>query len=178
MLRAACALMLSCAALFTQTDKPEALAQANLGVSQAQKAHYRQAIDSYKRAIAIDSNLPGIYLNLGLAWFKLGNFREAIAAFEKASIKAPDERVATLLAMSYFGLGQYREAAERLKPLAVAQPGNAELSYLLAKCYLWSGQYHEAMDLFKGLLNRDPNSVAVHMLLGEALDASYRTADA
>jgi tetratricopeptide (TPR) repeat protein len=34
------------------------------------------------------------------------------------------------------------------------------------------------MDLFKVLLNRDPNSVAVHMLLGEALDASYRTADA
>src|SRR5205823_358854 len=28
------------------------------------------------------------------------------------------------------------------------------------------------------LLNHDPNSVAVHMLLGEALDATYRTADA
>ena len=34
------------------------------------------------------------------------------------------------------------------------------------------------MDLFKKLLNHDPNSVAVHMLLGEALDASYRTDDA
>jgi tetratricopeptide (TPR) repeat protein len=178
MFRAVFGLMLTGSTLLAQTDNPEAVAQAKLGVSQAQKAHYREAVQSYQRAIAIDPNLPGIYLNLGLAWFKLGNFREAIAAFEKESVKAPDERVSTLLAMSYFGLGQYREAAERLKPLAAAQPGNAELSYLLAKCYLWSGQYHEAMDLFKGLLNRDPNSVAVHMLLGEALDASYRTSDA
>jgi tetratricopeptide (TPR) repeat protein len=34
------------------------------------------------------------------------------------------------------------------------------------------------MSLFKDLLSRDPNSVAVHMLLGEALDAQRRTADA
>src|SRR5436309_12130314 len=122
MFRAACALTLACSTLLAQTDKAEALAQANLGVSQAQNANYREAIESYKRAIAIDPNLPGIYLNLGLACFKLGNFRDAIAAFEKESVKAPDERVSTLLAMSHFGLGQYREAAELLKPLAAAQP--------------------------------------------------------
>jgi len=170
--------MLAGSTLLAQTDNPEAVAQARLGVSEAQRANYREAIQAYKRAIALDANLPGIYLNLGLAWFKLGEFREAIAACEKENVKAPSERVATLLAMSHFGLGQYREAAELLKPLAGMQPDNAELSYLLAKCYLWSGQYQEAMDLFKGLLNRDANSVAVHMLLGEALDASYRTADA
>src|SRR6266516_1328373 len=103
MFRAACALTLACLMLLAQTDKPEALAQANLGVSQAQKANYREAIESYQRAIAIDPNLPGIYLNLGLAWFKLGDFREAIAAFDKENAKAPSDRVATLLAMSYFG---------------------------------------------------------------------------
>jgi tetratricopeptide (TPR) repeat protein len=162
MFRAACALTFACSTLLAQTDKPDALAQARLGVTEAQKAHYREAVESYKRAIAIDPNLPGIYLNLGLAWFKLGNFREAVAAFDKENVRAPSDQVTTLLAMSYFGLGQYSEAAERLKPLAAAQPGNAELSYLLAKCYLWSSQYKEA----------------VHMLLGEALDASYRTADA
>lgn len=170
--------MLAGSMLVGQTGNPDAMAQASLGVDQAAKANYRGAIQAYKRAIAIDPNMPGIYLNLGLAWFKLGNFQAAIAAFDNEKVKAPSDRVATLLAMSYFGLGQYREAAERLKPIVSAQASNAELSYLLAKCYLWSGQYSEAMDLFNGLLSRDPNSVAVHMLLGEALDASYRTTEA
>lgn len=163
---------------FAQTHKPEAIEQANLGVSLARKSEYREAIQAYQRAIAIDPGLPGIYLNLGLAWFKLGNFSEAIAAFEKENAKAPSDQADTLLAMSYFGLHQYRQAAERLKPLAAAQPKNEELSYLLAKCYLWSGQNEQAIYLFKNLLEHDPNSVAAHMLMGEALDASYRTNDA
>src|SRR5260370_13327617 len=116
MFREACALTIAFSTLLAQTDKPDALGQANLGVSQAQKSHYREAVEAYKRAIAIDPNLPGIYLNLGLAWFKLGNFREAVAAFDKENVRAPSDRVATLLAMSYFGLGQYREAAEPLQP--------------------------------------------------------------
>jgi len=178
MIRVAFGLILAGSVLSAQTSKPKAVAEAALGVNWAQRANYREAIQAYKRAIAIDPDLPGIYLNLGLAWFKLGNFHEAIAAFEKENKKAPSDRLATLLGMSYFGLARYREAAERLKPLAGEQPGNAELSYLLAKCYLWSGQYSEAMGLFKSLLNRNPNSAAVHMLLGEALDANYRTYDA
>jgi tetratricopeptide (TPR) repeat protein len=83
MLRAALFVMFAGSSVAAQTEKPEAIAQANLGVSQAQKANYRDAVESYKRAIAIDPNLPGIYMNLGLAWFKLGNFRQAIAAFDK-----------------------------------------------------------------------------------------------
>ncbi len=164
-------LMLAGSNLPAQEYKPEALAQAKLGVSLSQKEKYREAIQAYQRAIAIEPKLPGIYLNLGLAWFKLGNFREAISAFEKEKENPRSERLETLLAMSYFGLGQYRQAADLLKPIAAAQPENAELGYLLAKCYLWSGQTGEAMDLFKVLLQRDPNSVTVHMLLGEALDA-------
>ena len=93
--------------------------------------------------------------------------------------RAPGDQVTTLLAMSYYGLGQFKEAAERLKPIAAAQPDNAELSYLLANCYLWSGQYKAALwtssgDYWAMILN----SAAVHMLLGEAMDAYYRTDDA
>lgn len=178
MIRAAFCLMLGGWALYSQASKPDALAQARFGLEAAQKSQYGEAIEAYERAIAIDPNLPGIYLNLGLAWFKLGKFHEAIAALDKENARAPGEQVTTLLAMSYYGLGQFKEAAERLEPVAAAKPGNAELSFLLANCYLWSGQYREAMDVFRGLLQRDPNSAAVHMLLGEAMDAYYRTDDA
>jgi tetratricopeptide (TPR) repeat protein len=157
---------------------PEALRQASLGVSLSQQSKYGEAIDAYRRAIAIDNRLPGIYLDLGLAYFKLGDFRNARDAFVEQDRNAPDARVTTLLAMSDFGLGEYRSAANRLKPLYDAQPTNPELGYLLAKCYVWSGQQTDAMALFHSLLERDPNAAPVHMLLGEALDADLRTDEA
>ena len=155
--------------------KPAAIAQANLGVTLAKDAKYREAVQAYKRAIAIDPTLPNIQLNLGLAWFKLGNFQEALGAFEK---ETPSDRVTTLIGMSYFGLAKYKDAAARLKPLAVAQPGNSELAYLLAKCYMWSGDPDAALAIFRRLLERDPDSAVTHMLMGEALDAEYRTDEA
>src|SRR5260370_6983623 len=171
-------LMLACAALAAQTYKPEALSHAQIGVSQAQKQQYREAIQSYQKALAIDPTLPGLYLNLGLAWFKLGSFKEAITALDKENARAPSGQVATLLAMSYVGLKQYNEAAQRVKRLATAQRENTELSYLLGKCYLWSGQNAAAMEIFRSLLQRDPNSAAVHMLVGEERDGTYKTAEA
>src|SRR5207302_4784630 len=161
-----------------QTYNPAALAQARLGVDQARNQHYREAVQAYQAAIRLDPSLPGIYLNLGLAWFKLGNFRDALPALEKENARAPSDQISTLLGMSHFGLGQYREAAARLRPLADAQPANTELSYVLAKAYLWSGQNKEATEMFRNMLRRDPDSAAVHMLLGEALDGTYKTAEA
>lgn len=156
----------------------QAAEQANLGVSLSKKGLYKEAIAAYQRAISIDPALPDIYLNLGLAWFKSGNFKQAAAAFQDEDKRVPGDRTKTLLAMSLFGMGQYRQAAALLQPVAAAEPNNTELAYLLAKCYVWSGQSREAMALFQQLLERDPDSPAVHMLMGEALDADRRTAEA
>ena len=178
MLAAAFAFGLACCSLPAQTYNPEAVAEAQRGVGFSQQAQYRDAIKAYQRAIGLDPRLPGIYLNLGLAWFKMGVFKEAAAAFEKQNQIASSDQNSTLLAMSYFGLARYKEASARLKPLADAQPQNGELSYLLAKCYFWSGQTDEAMNIFRQLLERDPDSAPVHMLLGEAYDARYMPDDA
>jgi tetratricopeptide (TPR) repeat protein len=158
-----------------QSYKPEAIEQAQLGLSLARQEQYAAAIQAYLKASAMEPALPGLQLNLGLAYFKSGRFREAIGALQRAGAST---QVSTLLAMSYVGLGENKEAAERLKPLAAGQPANTELSYLLAECYLRSNQYKEAMEVFEGLLQRDPNSPAVHMLLGEAMDAYQRTDEA
>lgn len=158
-----------------QTYQPEAITQANLGVSLAQKQDFKGAVQAYRRALSIDPRLPNLYLNLGLAYFKEGDFREALKAFEK---EPQSERVVTLVGMSHFGLGEYRQAAATLQPLATAHPENTELGYLLAKSYLWAGQHEQAMEMFRKMLERDPNSAAVHMLLAEALDADDREKEA
>src|SRR6185312_8261709 len=101
-------------AAFAQNYRSEAIQEANLGVSLAHKEDYRGAIEAYKRALAIDPRLPNLQLNLGLAYFKQGQFRKALGAFEKES---NSERTTTLIGMCHFGLGEYRQAATLLQPL-------------------------------------------------------------
>jgi len=158
-----------------QTYKPEAIQQANLGVALSKKEDFSGAIQAYRRALAIDSRLPNLYLNMGLAYFKQGRFQEALGAFEK---EPASEQTVTLIGMSQFGLGEYKRAAATLQPLATAHPENGQLGYLLAKSYLWAGQREESMEMFRKLLEHDPDSAPVRMLLGEALDAEGRESEA
>ncbi|MBV9226997.1 MAG: tetratricopeptide repeat protein, partial [Acidobacteriaceae bacterium] len=126
---------------YAQNNRSKAEAEANLGVQEAQQQNFRAAIQHYQLAAQLDPTLPDIYLDLGLAYFKSGAFGPALKAFQKEESRGPSDRTKTLVAMSYFGLGQYKEAANALQPIAATQPGNTEILYLLAKCYVWSGQY-------------------------------------
>src|SRR5580658_11140495 len=54
---------------------------AHLGLLEARQEHYTQAIAYYRKAIALSPNLPGLHLNLGLAYFKNGEYKRAIEIF-------------------------------------------------------------------------------------------------
>ena len=152
------------------------MAEAARGTALAREGKYDLAIQHYQAALRLDSHLPGLYLNLGLAYFKSKRLPEAAAAFEEA-VRADSGsfQARALLGMSYYGSGRYRDAAAQLKLASEAQPDNLELRYTLAQSYLWSEQYPEALREFQFLLSKNPDSAPVHILLGEVLDASNRT---
>ena len=118
----------------------DAVAEAARGTALAREGKYDLAIEHYKAALRLDSHLPGLYLNLGLAYFKSKRLPEAAAAFEEA-VRADSGsfQARALLGMSYYGSGRYREAAAQLKLASEAQPDNLELRYTLAQSYLWIG---------------------------------------
>ena len=154
----------------------DARTEAKLGLELAGAGKYELAIQHYKAALRLDSHLPELYLNLGLAYFKSERLSEAAAAFEQAvRVDGDSFQARTLLGMSYYGSARYADAAAQLKVAAAAQPDNVELRYTLAQSYLWSKQYPQALTEFQVLLARDPDSAPVHVLLGEALDASNQT---
>lgn len=154
-------------------------AEAARGLALAREGKYELAISHYQAAQRLDSHLPGLALNLGLAYFKSKRLPEAAATFEKA-VQADGNsfQARALLGMSYYGCARYREAAVQLKLAAEIQPDNVELRYTLAQAYLWSNQYPEALAEFRFLLSKNPDSGPVHILLGEALDASNRVEEA
>src|SRR5512142_1381848 len=89
-----------------------ALAEAERGRTLAQEGKFDLAIRHYQSALRLDPHIPGLYLNLGLAYFKSKRFSEASAAFEEA-VRADSAsfQARTLLGMSYYGEAKYDLAA-------------------------------------------------------------------
>ena len=50
-----------------RTYPNDAEAYAHLGLLQAHEEHYKEAIPLYRRALALNSKMPGLRTNLGLA---------------------------------------------------------------------------------------------------------------
>src|ERR1019366_2717479 len=74
-----------------------ALAEANTGLGLARAGKYGLAIPHYRAAIALDPHLPGVYLNLGLAYMKLNKFPDAATALEGATQADPSSFQARVL---------------------------------------------------------------------------------
>jgi tetratricopeptide (TPR) repeat protein len=64
-------------------------AYAHLGLLEARQEHYKDAAPLYRKALALNAAIPGLRLNLGLALFKAGELKAAIAEFQPLMAKAP-----------------------------------------------------------------------------------------
>jgi len=75
--------------------------EAARGTALAREGKYALAIEHYKAASRLNPHLPGLQLNLGLAYFKSNHLREAAAAFEEAVRADSGSSDRALLGMSY-----------------------------------------------------------------------------
>jgi len=64
---------------------------ANAGLALSKQQHYREAADCYRKALSIEPKLREVQLNLGLAEFKLGDFKAALGPL--GAVLAIDPRI-------------------------------------------------------------------------------------
>jgi tetratricopeptide (TPR) repeat protein len=155
-------------------SNPEPL--AHIGLLEARQEHYGAAENFYRKALALDPAMPGLRLNLGLAYFKNGDYREAIHLFEpmlKAQPAHTDDtdRLTLLLGMSHYGLGEYRAATPYLVRASASDPQNLTLLLTLAHSCLLSSQFQCVIDAYHRIVALNAESAEADMLVGEALDA-------
>jgi tetratricopeptide (TPR) repeat protein len=161
--------------LYLKTHPSSSEAFAHLGLLEARQEHYDQAVPLYRKALALNSTIPGLRLNLGLALFKAGDLKQALQNFKPLLNAAPPssperQRLTVLVGMCHYGLGQYAQAAVYLKQAAVREPQNLPLRLSLAHSCLWSKQYQCVLDTYHEILLLDAESAEADMLAGEALD--------
>ena len=155
-------------------EDPESWAQ--LGLLEARQEHYTEAIPLYRKALQMNSKVPGLRLNLGLALFKGGRPKEAIVEFRALLQAAPPgsseaQRLRLLIGLAYYGMADYSQAVPFLKQAAAHDAQNLPLRLTLAHSCLWSKQYPCVMQTYREILTLNAESAEADMLAGEALDA-------
>lgn len=150
-------------------SNPEPL--AHLGLLEARQEHYSEAIAYYRRAMALSPAMPGLRLNLGIAYFKSGDYQQTIRALTPLLKAQPgDQRLTILIGMSHYGLSEFAAAAPYLKQAAEKDAQNLPLLLTVAHSCLFSHQYQCVLDEFHRIIALDPQSAEADMLMGEALD--------
>ena len=161
--------------LYLKSHPSSSEAYAHLGLLEARQEHYQEAIPLYRKALALGSALPGLQMNLGLALFKGGEPRQALAEFtpllKRARAGSPERQRLTILAgMCHYGLGEYTQAVPFLKEAAAGDRQNLALLMALAHSCLWTKQFQCVLDTDREILTVNPESAEADMLAGEALD--------
>lgn len=158
-----------------KAEPEDAEAYAHLGFLEARQEHYKEAVPLYRKALMLDPKIPGLRMNLGLAYFKGGELKEAIDTFDgllkNTPASSPDAlRLAALMGLAYYGDGQYAKSIPYLRQATLGDPQNLPFRLLLAHSCLWSKQYQCVMDVYHEILTLNAESAEADMLAGEALD--------
>jgi len=153
----------------------DAEAHAHLGLLEARRERYSEAITHYRRALVLSPEMPGLRLNLGLALFKAGKMKDAATTFLPILKDLPPDsqealRVATLIGLARYGAGDYTGAVPFLKKAVAADTQNLPFRLTLAQSCLWSKQYQCVLDVYREIVNLNENSAEADMLAGQALD--------
>ncbi len=131
--------------------------------------NYTEAINYYKKAIAINPNTPEPYINIAQIYRLQNDTTKASAAIAHGLSNLPDNK--DLLSMqndiqtetagnlynsaaNYFNSGDYKTALENYLKIQLQTP---EVLYAIASCYFELNENEKAIEYFKRVLEKNPN---------------------
>src|ERR1700754_424492 len=147
--------------------------RSNLGAAYSRLGRYEEAIEQYKRALALDDRNQTIRFKLGLAYYKAAWFAEAAGELERCVAAAPKERperqnAVLVLADCQVRLGQYKKVIALLSPLETVDANNRTVAYLLGSALVGDGQVKQGQILIDRVF-RDEDSAEARLLIGSIL---------
>ena len=113
----------------------------------------------------------GIQYQLGIAYYRKGDFAQSQAALAKAMNQDPQNREAIQLrGLSLFQMGRPAEAIPYLKQVqSWIGLANVDASYVLGLCYIHTQNYEEARRSFAQTYAVSPDSAQAHLFLARML---------
>jgi superkiller protein 3 len=137
-----------------------------------------EAIRYANLAISLDPKHYGGHSLLGNAFYKKGEFANAVAAFEKAVELRPDLAEAHFdLGLASFETGAMDRAEAEFKRADAIKP-EAMTSFYLARVYFYQKRFDPALEEVQKSIQKSPRSAASYNLKGVILNQLGRYAEA
>ncbi len=122
-----------------------------------------EAISVIRDIIAADPEIGDAYFTLGNIYFKQRRFDEAIANFEKALERKPDDTFCVInIANSYVNLGRPGDGVNFVIDYMKKGFLDSQLFYLLGQLSSLQKKYDEALRYYDECVSRNPESAASH----------------
>jgi len=144
-------------------------ALANLGVVEMRRRRWPEALEMLRKAQTLAPGVPGIRLNIGLAYYRQNDFGAAIPPLESVVQDQPDSVQAHyLLGLCYFFTDQDARAAHTLEAIWPQESGEMNYLYVLGV----AAEKANLTDLQNRALGRlaevGESSAELHLLMGKA----------
>lgn len=136
-----------------------------------QQGKYEGAIAELQTLAKQDTPPKGLAHELGMAFYKKGDYLNAISSFQQATKEdAGDLEAVQLTGLSLYLAGKPGEAIPYLEKVQTWYPRtNVDASYILGISYLQTKKYAEARTAFGKMFNLPPDSAAAYLLCGRML---------
>jgi tetratricopeptide (TPR) repeat protein len=130
-----------------------------------------EALTILNALAATDPAAPGLEAMFGKAYFQSKKFPDAIIHLKTAVKQNPEDSEATqLLALTFYGSGNYQDALPLLEKLGPRLPAsNADGPYLLGTCYIVTQRYDQARKTFAQMFSVAPDSAMAYLMFGKIL---------
>lgn len=161
-----CVFSLGADAFARQEDK--ALAAAR---SLVQQNRNTEAIAQLKALAARNPGMKGINHELGVVYYRDGDYLEAAKYLQDAWRENPEDRdAAQLLGLSYYSNGKPSDAIPALEKVRLWHPNeNMDAIYVLGLCYILTRNYPQAQKTFAQLYDLPVQSAEAHLVLARML---------
>lgn len=136
-----------------------------------EQGKYAEAISELQAMQNQTPSPPGLDHEFGVAYYKKGDFPNAILSFQKALQEKPDDEEATqLLGLSYYLGGKPNEAIPYLQKVQSWYPrANVDASYILGIAYIQTKQYPQARAAFGKMFDVPPDSAPAYLFCARML---------
>lgn len=155
--------------IITNKDKTE-IDYLILGNNYFGKNEYQKAIESYQKAIKINSEYSSAYYNLGIVYPKIKEYSKSIESYEKAiELNLEDSNGYYNLGIVYTKIEQYEKAIESFNKALEFNPSNSSTYFNLGNLYKKIEQYERAIELYEKSIELDPKNSSAYNNLGVVL---------
>jgi tetratricopeptide (TPR) repeat protein len=143
------------------------VANYNKGITANSTKNYTEAVEYFKKAVAVEPTYARGHVNLGVAYSQLGEDDKALAAFEEAVRVDPTSLEAwENLGITYQSMKEYSKAREAFAKVVELDPEYVNGKFALADMYFNEGDYQKALEFYVQAAEEITDDAALQYQIG------------